>query len=254
MNDHELARALVFEASQALLGREGDPQSNPTVGTDGELLTMLLAGGIRVARPGDGLLYPGTRDDLSRLSRQRVWILAPIPGKQTFDAGLVLLALWQRGELAAGAVGLPHRGLVLATAPPQHGLAPRSGRPAEVMRPGDNVAAAVRTLGVTAGRSPSVAARVAAALGAQVVRHSSSGSGVVAVVLGETDAHIEESDEYEWNSAGPVAVAQSAGLHTSRLDGSALTYNKAVPVLPDLLICRPPAAPVLLARIRAIPR
>jgi 3'(2'), 5'-bisphosphate nucleotidase len=34
-------------------------------------------------------------------------------------------------------------------------------------------------------------------------------------------------------------VALGAGLHASRLDGSALVYNQADTCLPDLLIARP---------------
>jgi 3'(2'), 5'-bisphosphate nucleotidase len=41
-------------------------------------------------------------------------------------------------------------------------------------------------------------------------------------------------------------VARAAGLHTSRLDGSPLTYNTGVPYLPDLVICRPELAAVTL--------
>ncbi len=33
-------------------------------------------------------------------------------------------------------------------------------------------------------------------------------------------------------------MAQAAGLHASRLDGSALRYNVAGAFLPDLLVCR----------------
>ena len=35
-----------------------------------------------------------------------------------------------------------------------------------------------------------------------------------------------------------AAVALAAGLHVSRIDGSALVYNNENPYLPDLLICR----------------
>ena len=53
--------------------------------------------------------------------------------------------------------------------------------------------------------------------------------------------------QYEWDSAAPVAVAQAAGLHVSRLDGSPLRYNQPNPWLPDLLICRPELAERVLA-------
>jgi 3'(2'), 5'-bisphosphate nucleotidase len=61
----------------------------------------------------------------------------------------------------------------------------------------------------------------------------------MAVVLGEADIYLHSGGQYEWDSAAPVAVASSVGLHVSRLDGSALRYNQPSPWLPDLLICRP---------------
>ena len=48
-------------------------------------------------------------------------------------------------------------------------------------------------------------------------------------------------------SAAPVAVARAAGLHTSRIDGSALLYNQPDPKLPDLVVCRPELAAAVLA-------
>jgi 3'(2'), 5'-bisphosphate nucleotidase len=41
-------------------------------------------------------------------------------------------------------------------------------------------------------------------------------------------------------------VTRAAGLHTSRVDGSALAYNQPRPWLPDLLVCREEAAELIL--------
>ncbi|MGE5829820.1 MAG: 3'(2'),5'-bisphosphate nucleotidase CysQ, partial [Micromonosporaceae bacterium] len=49
----------------------------------------------------------------------------------------------------------------------------------------------------------------------------------------------------------PVAVAAAAGLHASRIDGSALEYNQVDPRLPDLVVCRPSLAAGLLAALAA---
>jgi 3'(2'), 5'-bisphosphate nucleotidase len=46
-------------------------------------------------------------------------------------------------------------------------------------------------------------------------------------------------------------VATATGLHASRIDGSALEYNKADPRLPDLVVCRKDLAPALLAAVRS---
>ena len=68
----------------------------------------------------------------------------------------------------------------------------------------------------------------------------------MAVVLGEVDAYVHAGGQYEWDSAAPSGVAASAGLFTSRLDGSPLEYNRPDPWLPDLIVCRPELAPSIV--------
>jgi 3'(2'), 5'-bisphosphate nucleotidase len=46
-------------------------------------------------------------------------------------------------------------------------------------------------------------------------------------------------------------VATQAGLHCSRIDGSALSYNQDQPSVPDILICPARLADLLLAAISA---
>ena len=74
-------------------------------------------------------------------------------------------------------------------------------------------------------------------LGAELVPMGSAGAKVAAVLRGEVDAYVHAGGQYEWDSAAPVAVAQAAGLHASRIDGSPLRYNQPDPWLPDLLVC-----------------
>jgi 3'(2'), 5'-bisphosphate nucleotidase len=77
----------------------------------------------------------------------------------------------------------------------------------------------------------------------------SAGYKAAAVVRGEVDAYVHAGGQYEWDSAAPVAVARAAGLHTSRLDGSALRYNEPDPYLPDIVVCRPELAEELLGAL-----
>jgi 3'(2'), 5'-bisphosphate nucleotidase len=71
----------------------------------------------------------------------------------------------------------------------------------------------------------------------------------MAVVRGEAEAYVHAGGQFEWDSAAPVAVAAAAGLHVSRLDGSALVYNRPDPYLPDLVICRPELKSAVLAAL-----
>ena len=84
----------------------------------------------------------------------------------------------------------------------------------------------------------------------ELVPIGSTGVKVMAVVDGSVDAYVHAGGQYEWDSAAPVAVAQAAGLHATRLDGSPLVYNRPDPWSPDLLVCHPVLV-VLLRRLLA---
>ncbi len=77
----------------------------------------------------------------------------------------------------------------------------------------------------------------------------SAGVKIAAVVRGQVDAYVHAGGQYQWDSAAPIALARAAGLFTSRIDGTALTYNGPDPYLPDLVACRPGLAPRILAAI-----
>jgi 3'(2'), 5'-bisphosphate nucleotidase len=77
----------------------------------------------------------------------------------------------------------------------------------------------------------------------------SAGIKACSVIDDVSDAYVHAGGQYEWDSAAPVAVARAAGLHTSRIDGSALVYNRHDPLLPDLLICRPEMADQILTAL-----
>jgi 3'(2'), 5'-bisphosphate nucleotidase len=80
-----------------------------------------------------------------------------------------------------------------------------------------------------------------------LIEMGSAGAKVAAVVQGLADVYVHAGGQYEWDSAAPVAVAHAAGLHTSRLDGSPLEYNRPDPLLPDLVVCGPEYVDAVLA-------
>ncbi|MCX6482781.1 MAG: 3'(2'),5'-bisphosphate nucleotidase CysQ [Mycobacterium sp.] len=242
MNDHELAAALATRAGRLLLEvrtefadataedrkAAGDARSH-------EFLMEQLA----AARPGDAVLSEEAADDPIRLRSSRVWIVDPLDGTREFSElgradWAVHVALWSDGELIAGAVALPAQGVTLAT-PDVPALPPPPAVPRIV---------------VSRTRPPAVALRVRDALGGTLVEMGSAGAKVAAVVQGLAEVYVHAGGQYEWDSAAPVAVARAAGLHTSRIDGSALQYNQRDLLLPDLLVCRPHYADAALAALR----
>jgi 3'(2'), 5'-bisphosphate nucleotidase len=242
-DDHALARDLAGEAGQLLLDlrtRGGDPDLLRKAGDrqSHEFLAARLAD----HRPGDAVLSEEGVDGKARLSADRVWIVDPLDGTREFgEKGrvdwAVHVALWERGELTAGAVALPAQGTVLSTLDP----------PA---RAASAPASAPLRLVVSRTRASQLVKDVAAALKAELVPCGSAGAKAATVITGETDVYLHSGGFYEWDTAAPVAVARAAGFVASRIDGADLVYNREDPLLPDILVCRPAIADLLLDAIR----
>lgn len=239
MNDHQLAAQLAAEAGALLLSVRHDLAE----AAEGERKAAgdkrshdFLMGALARLRPSDVVLSEEGADDPVWLRADRVWIVDPLDGTREFaELGrqdwAVHVALWESGresgresgELTAGAVALPAQGVTLAT--------PDAVPPAA--QPGPPRIVVSRT------RPPAIALQVCERLGGTLVPMGSAGAKVAAVTQGAADVYVHGGGQYEWDSAAPVAVARAAGLHTSRLDGAELQYNRSDPLLPDLLVCRP---------------
>jgi 3'(2'), 5'-bisphosphate nucleotidase len=227
MTDAELARHLADQAGRILvdlqragthegkaLGAEGDRRAN------GWLMEVL-----RRERPDDAILCEEEKDDAARLSARRVWVIDPLDGTREYGEGrddwAVHVGLAIDGKATLGAVALPGVPLTLGSdAPPALG---QEARPLRIL--------------VSRTRPAAEAVMVAEALGAELVPMGSAGAKAMAVVRGQADIYLHSGGQYEWDNCAPVAVAEAAGLHASRIDGSPLAYNRADPYLPDLLIC-----------------
>jgi len=252
-DDHALARDLAALAGERLLAlrahggeqddlrKAGDRQSH-------DFLTAELA----ARRPGDVVLSEEGADNPARLAARRVWIVDPLDGTREFgEPGrtdwAVHVALWERsdtgdsGDLTAGAVALPAQGMTLSTAdlqPAQSDIEPP-------------VTGKIRIV-VSRSRPPAFVRNISGLIDAELVPLGSAGAKVAAVVNGEVDAYVHGGGFYEWDTAAPVAVARAAGLHASRIDGSALAYNQSDLLMPDILVCRPALAGPLLRAIREV--
>jgi 3'(2'), 5'-bisphosphate nucleotidase len=242
-DDHRLAAWLATVAGTKLLEVRSSRLTGAELkqvgdATAHDLLMRLLA----AHRPGDAVLSEEGLDDKRRLSAERVWIVDPLDGTREFsepprDDWAVHVALWQTGELVAGAVAQPGLGVTFSTADPPP-LPHRTER-----RP---------HLVVSRTRSPAFVGEVAARLDAELVEMGSAGAKVISVVRGVTDVYVHGGGQYEWDSAAPVAVARAVGLHTSRIDGSPLRYNQDDVLLPDLVVCRPDLAAGVLKALREV--
>ncbi|WP_138734442.1 3'(2'),5'-bisphosphate nucleotidase CysQ [Modestobacter excelsi] len=242
-SDHQTAAQLAREAGELLLqvrARDFADATERKAAGDAETHRFLLDR-LAALRPDDAVLSEEGADDPIRLVSDRVWIVDPLDGTREFSEldrtdWAVHVALWERGELTAGAVALPAEGTTLSTVD----VAETPSRSDGPMR-----------LAVSRSRPPALVTDLAGRLGAELVALGSAGVKAMSVVRGDTDAYVHGGGQYEWDSAAPVAVARAAGLHASRLDGSPLRYNRPNPYLPDLLICRPELADRLLTALQA---
>lgn len=242
MNDHELAARLATEAGRLLLGVRDEfakAEAAERKAAGDKRSHDFLMEALAAARPADAVLSEEGADDPVRLRSDRVWIVDPLDGTREFselgrDDWAVHVALWEAGDLVAGAVALPAQGITLAT--------PDVASPPAV--PGKPRIVVSRT------RPPAIALNVKDALDGVLVEMGSAGAKVASIVQGLSDVYVHAGGQFEWDSAAPVAVARAAGLHTSRIDGSALAYNQPDPKLPDVVVCRPELAEAVLAVTR----
>jgi 3'(2'), 5'-bisphosphate nucleotidase len=242
-SDHALARRAVTEAGELLLELRLRAAVHPeTMRADGDWQAhKLIVELLKAERPDDAVLSEEGADSSARLNYERAWIVDPLDGTREFgepgrDDWAVHCALAIDGTVVAGAVALPAQELVLGTDSPPVVPPPNGVRPMRVV--------------TSRTRRPHASVLVAEALDAELVPMGSAGAKAMAVVLGLVDAYAHAGGMYEWDSAAPVAVAQSAGLWCSRLDGSPLRYNERDPWLPDLLVCRPELADTCLNALR----
>ncbi|MCV6982610.1 3'(2'),5'-bisphosphate nucleotidase CysQ, partial [Mycolicibacterium pulveris] len=176
MSDHQLAARLATQAGELLLTVRqelADAAPAERKATGDKRSHDFLMEALARERPGDAVLSEEGDDDAVRLRAERVWIVDPLDGTREFSElgrvdWAVHVALWESGQLIAGAVALPAQGTTLATptvtAPPAH-----SGRPRIV---------------VSRTRPPAIALQVQEQLNGTLVELGSAGAKVAAIILG----------------------------------------------------------------------
>jgi len=195
-------------------------------------------------RPGDAVLSEEGADDPAILTAERLWIVDPLDGTWEYGQGrddwAVHVALWEHGELVAGAVSLPCSDLTYSTSPSRSA---RSSVSSEIptSRP-------IR-IAVSRTRAPSNIAEIAAGLEGltdrrvELVPMGSAGAKAGEVLAGRVDVYLHDSGLSEWDVAAPAVVAVAAGCLVWRFDGSQLRFNQWPPLVDGLVISAPGLAP-----------
>jgi 3'(2'), 5'-bisphosphate nucleotidase len=233
LDDHELSIELARVTGDMLVTHREELVERGTTmwnlkDTGDMLAHNFLMEAFTALRTGDSVLSEEGSDDRRRLAADRVWIVDPLDGTNEYGEGradwAVHIALWERGELVAGAVSLPSITTVFGTQPAPVVPERTHGKPRLV---------------TSRNRAPYAAVLVAEHLDCDAYRLGSAGAKAMSVVMNEADIYVHDGGMDQWDSAAPAVVAMAAGLHASRLDGSPLVYNEADTWLPDFFVCRP---------------
>jgi 3'(2'), 5'-bisphosphate nucleotidase len=233
----EIAVGLARRAGQLIMGYYHDglpvevkPGDEPVTAAD-RAADDLIRAGILEAFPKDGLLTEESEDDLSRLSRERVWIVDPLDGTTEFinetDEFAVQIALAVGGDPVLGVVYQP---------PTQTLFYAVQGNGAHRVRDGSTTRLQVSTVAETsemclvASRSH-FAELVDVALGRlgieSVNRFGSVGLKVGQLALGHCDLYLATVVAKEWDICAPHILLKEAGGELTNLCGEGLVYNKS---------------------------
>lgn len=197
----------------------------------------LISAGLRAAFPDDGLLTEESEDDLSRLEKERVWIVDPLDGTTEFvtETGefSVQIALTIQGKPALGVVYQPTLDLLFYAI---------QGRGAYQVHRDQ-----VTRLRVSSQSDPAKMCLVASrshysvfveearqAFGIQAVKRMGSvGLKVGLVARGGCDLYLATNIAKEWDICAPHALMLEAGGVLTNLCGEPVIYNKS-----ELAECR----------------
>ncbi len=240
--DHRAAAALAAKAGRALVALRQGGELGRNLGARGDVSAhRLLIDSLAERYPDDRVRSEeGEQDSALATSIGRVWIVDPLDGTREYSEGrsdwAVHVALALDGDPVVGAVALPALDEVLSTADP----------------PSVRTLPPVFRMVVSRTRPPDFVPALADLLGAETVPMGSAGAKISAVIRGEAEIYVHAGGQYEWDSAAPVAVGLSAGLHATRIDGSPLRYAQPRPWLPDLVVCHPALAEKVLRALVAV--
>jgi len=227
----QAGRAIMrFYQSDLAVHRKGGGE--PVTHAD-RLADELIVAGLRDSFPDDGLLTEESNDDLSRLGKERVWIVDPLDGTTEFinQTGefAVQIALAVGGRPALGVVYQPSMKQLYWAVQGQGAYRVEDGqnqrlRVTEATNPADMCLVASR-----AHYSEFIeAARQALGI-ATVDRVGSVGVKVGLVAQGACDLYLATTVSKEWDVCAPHALLLEAGGELTNLCGEPLVYNKKDP-------------------------
>lgn len=238
MNDHEVAVFLAQAAGQRLLEMRDaagidfrDPQSvhELEIAADKASNDFLIEQ-LQLLRPDDAILSEEAPDSDARLSSSRVWIIDPVDGSKEFARNepefAVHVALWEGGQLVAGAVAVPNADVVWSTNDGEMTPQPqRLERPLTIVASTRESIETVQCL----ENHLSLFAREHGFAGVSVMHCGSVGGKVHQILQSVADVYVSTSGFFEWDSAAPTVVALHHGFVVTDANGEPLKFNQSPP-------------------------
>jgi 3'(2'), 5'-bisphosphate nucleotidase len=196
----------------------------------------LIATGLRDAFPADGLLTEESDDDLSRLEKERVWIVDPLDGTAEFitETGefAVQIALAIGGQPVLGVVYQPAKERLFQAVQGQGAYQVVGGKRTRLRVSKETDPANMCLVASRSHYSPFIEiARQALGIESDN-RDGSVGLKVGLVARSACDLYLATTVSKEWDLCAPHALLLEAGGVLTNLCGAPLTYNK-----PDVTEC-----------------
>ena len=232
----EVALGLAHEAGALIMGyyqtglpvdlKAGD---EPVTAAD-RAADSLIADGLRAAFPDDGRLTEEAEDDLSRLNKERVWIVDPLDGTAEFISETgefsVQIALTLAGEAVLGVVYQPAKGRLFHAVQGQGAYQVHEGKTTRLHVSAQSDPAQMCLVASRSHYSPFVdLARQALGID-KVNRIGSVGLKVGLVARAACDLYLATTVSKEWDLCAPHALLLEAGGVLTNLCGESLVYNK----------------------------
>ena len=141
-DDHLLSAWAATVAGEQLAEMRGEGLYGKALKDAGDALGhRILMRLLTTYRPDDAILSEEGKDDKARLQSRRVWIVDPLDGTREYsepprEDWAIHVALWEDGDLVAGAVAQPGMSTTFSTAAPPS-LPARTKRKAQNRRKPD---------------------------------------------------------------------------------------------------------------------
>jgi 3'(2'),5'-bisphosphate nucleotidase len=197
----------------------------------------LIVRGLRAAFPDDGLLTEESDDDLSRLEKERVWIVDPLDGTTEFISGTgdfsVQIALTVGRQPVLGVVYQPTTDLLYRAVRGGGAFSVENGQ-AQPLRVSTEASPANMRLAASRSHYSAFVRAARQALGIlEVLRVGSVGLKVGLLARGACDLYLATTVAKEWDLCAPHALLQEAGGTLTNLCGERPIYNQ-----PEVAECR----------------